>query len=61
MSNTRLAYIIAIAIFLGVNLYYAGANQGWDIGYQGGYAQAILDGKVEVECKFPCQEGRCRE
>lgn len=61
MSALRMVYGLLILSAVAVTSFFMGADYGHDVGYKGGYSQAILDGKVEVTCSFPCKEGRSRE
>jgi hypothetical protein len=61
MTKLRGFYLILIAVALHVTAYFLAWNVGHDVGYLSGYNQAILEGKVEVQCTFPCRDGRTRE
>lgn len=54
-------YLVLIAVAMHVTAYFYSWNIGHDVGYISGYNTAILEGKVEVQCKFPCRDGRTRE
>jgi hypothetical protein len=53
------ALLIFLAVLLTVHTF--SWNAGSVVGEILGYNQAILDGKVLVECKFPCKNGCERE
>jgi hypothetical protein len=61
MSGLRAFYLALIIIAAGITLHYVSWNVGHDVGYVSGYNTAILEGKVEVQCNFPCRDGRSRE
>ena len=42
----------------GITLYFFAWNVGHDVGYTSGYNTAIIDGKLEIECKF---QTRCEK
>lgn len=61
MTKLRGFYLVLIAVAMHVTAWFMAWNVGHDVGYVSGYNTAILEGKVEVECKFPCRDGRTRE
>lgn len=40
--------------------WLVGWNIGYDVGKETGKNEAIIEGKVVIECHFPCREGRSR-
>ena len=61
MTKLRIFYGILILIAYTTYIHSESWNMGHDVGYRSGYDTAILEGKVTIECKVPCREGRVRE
>lgn len=53
--------LLVILFLLIIDIALIGWNRGYDKGYKSGYTQAILDGKIEIECHFKCRPGRVRD
>jgi hypothetical protein len=58
MNSTRITYISIIVVLGVLTASISAWNNGWDFGNQFGYQQAIIDGKMEIDCKFQtnCQK-----
>lgn len=52
--------LIIVTFLINVDIALISWNKGHDTGYSSGYTQAIIDGKVIIECHFQCRPGRSR-
>ena len=51
MKSLQAFYLLVIILMGAAAIVYTSRNTGFDLGFQVGYNQAILDGKLEVVCK----------
>lgn len=58
MKPLHAVYLLAILATATFAIVFQSRNDGFDVGYPSGYNQAILDGRMIIDCKFQtnCQK-----